>query len=899
MAEVPSPRDSPTPRFGGDGHRPSAEGGQGTRREGVFRRAISRMVRAHEPPSPETEQGNPVHHPVHPHSQDPGRTPDRGQHKSDDAPKSGKAARGGESASPATGSFSGPTENGYRPSARVSVPNPYTKRRVNVDEVDSGATPVGQWRGVGLNEPEPRSSHIPATTDTMTDTSSERPEQTEKPVASTQASAANPVAAAQQSPLTQPAPARTEPQSPEAPRPEPQAEDRQDEAMSPPTPPQPWASAESDGIRAEGRSGAQPQAGPDTTSQGEQSNRQPPQAPTWSAHQQHHQAFPPHPDRQGHVPPPGPVQHHAPMGHDPYTAHGGPYPQAPGMPYGGPPHWQDQNPHAPRSEGYAHPPQQHGGYAPHPQGPPVPYAPQQPHYQPQPAPYPAPYPSQPLVTYQSAYPAPFQPPGYVLHGQPVFYTGQYNPYGQPVQHVIVLAAGQQPQVISAESASTLLAELSESGGDAREGRALPHAEREAAPDDEEGEKAAAPEVGTESDEQRATSVPETEEEPAPAAEAVQDRSVAAEVDKSGTGTDDGLLNEALAGLAMRDLSLVDALLEMVEELETEAKDPDLLDKLFQIDNFATRMRRNGENFLVLTGHDGGESDAHDEIVPLLDVARAATSEIKDYPRVRLGKIPQTSITGMAADDISHLLAELLDNATANSPEHSQVVISAQELNDGRLMIVVEDEGVGIPEAQLGELNQRLSGEPVLDDTVPRHMGLYVASRIAEKHGLETRLESRSFRGVSAYTIIPKELLRVATPRTPGQARTSSIPASAPVAPIVPARPTTPVRPAASGPSSNGVARPPSNGAAKPSAGGSSAVTAAGLPRRSATPHGSPLRMMPRPGQTPEGPPKARQDTPPKLTGEARAKQIHDELGDFFDGEREAREGSDEPKGDKK
>lgn len=58
-------------------------------------------------------------------------------------------------------------------------------------------------------------------------------------------------------------------------------------------------------------------------------------------------------------------------------------------------------------------------------------------------------------------------------------------------------------------------------------------------------------------------------------------------------------------------------------------------------------------------------------------------------------------------------------------------------------------------------------------------------------------------------------------------------------------------------------------------------------------------MMPRPGQTPEGPPKARQDTPPKLTGEARAKQIHDELGDFFDGEREAREGSDEPKGDKK
>src|SRR5699024_3292024 len=266
---------------------------------------------------------------------------------------------------------------------------------------------------------------------------------------------------------------------------------------------------------------------------------------------------------------------------------------------------------------------------------------------------------------------------------------------------------------------------------------------------------------------------ETPEQPA-APEATQETtSDKDDVTQTGTkGSDEGLLNEALAGLAMRDLSLVDALLEMVETLETDTQDPDLLDKLFQIDNFATRMRRNGENFLVLTGHDGGESDAHDEIVPLLDVARAATSEIKDYPRVSLGKLPQASLTGMAADDISHLLAELLDNATANSPEHAQVVISAQRLDDGKLMIAVEDEGVGIPEPQLVELNERLRGAPALDDEIRRHMGLYVAGRIAHKHGLEIRLEARSFRGISAYTIIPEELLRVATPRSLGSNRAS-------------------------------------------------------------------------------------------------------------------------------
>src|SRR5699024_4271810 len=219
---------------------------------------------------------------------------------------------------------------------------------------------------------------------------------------------------------------------------------------------------------------------------------------------------------------------------------------------------------------------------------------------------------------------------------------------------------------------------------------------------------------------------------------------------------------------------------------------------------------------------------------------------KDYPRVRLGTLPQTSVTGLAADDISHLLAELLDNATANSPEHAPVTISAQEMDDGRLMLIVEAEGVGIPDRQLADLNNRLSGEPVLDDEVLRHMGLYVASRIAHKHGLETRLESRSYRGVSAYAIIPKDLLRVATPRTMSAERAPSTSSS--VAPVVPMKSTGPVP------------QQPAEGGEQTES-GTSAVTSVGLPRRSATPHGSPLRMMPHPGHTPETPPAAREDTP--------------------------------------
>ncbi|GAA1084802.1 hypothetical protein GCM10009642_24550 [Nocardiopsis metallicus] len=917
-----------------------------------------------------------MHQPVHPHSRNPDQTAD-----------------GEETAvtEPPTGPFSASAENGYRPTSRTSVPNPYTTRSVDVDDVDTGANPVGQWRGVGLDEPEPRNPYTPATTDTMTDNptpegptmpGSPTPGNTERPEAPVQSaapasSAPEPAADHRSTPGQHTA---REPHRPEAQLPEPQAPPQESQLHES----QPrWPAAESSASGSQWEPQQAPyeprryadrpqapyepphrdQARPQGAEQGQEHRPagHDPQAPLgyqghpdpngYRDHQGYQQAqrFE---QAQGYQQAQGlrgqsyPDPGHPGQGY-PADRRGPQYPgsqypgsQYPGSQYPGSQYSDSSYPGSPYPESQQGRPGHPGGPRGHQGQPPAPYPYPQAEYPPQPPVpplqhYPVHYAHPQPLPYQSAYPLPYQPPGYVLPGQPVIYPGQFgaygqpNPYGQPVQHVIVLAAGQQPQVVTAESAATLFAERSEPtvSQEVRQDKALTRSgtDEEAAPEHSEGAAQAQPSAKSpkQTDPAAAVDAPvaehpakdtaeETTEEKAEAAAAAK-AEVAEAVSEAllnpEAGSGGRILNEALAGLAMRDLSLVDALLETVEALETDAQDPDLLDKLFQIDNFATRMRRNGENFLVLTGHDGGESDAHDEIVPLLDVARAATSEIKDYPRVSLGKLPQASITGLAADDISHLLAELLDNATANSPEHSQVVISARELEDGRLMIIVEDEGVGIPEDQLAELNGRLSGEPVLDDEVPKHMGLYVASRIAKKHGLETRLEPRSFRGLSAFTIVPKGLLRVATPRQPGQTRTSMIPSTS--APVTSTGPI-PQQPAngkpLNGSGSNGggangnVAAGPgaSKDAPPATTGGTSAVTAAGLPRRSATPHGSPLRMMPHPGalsETPPPPPKGREDTPPKLTGQARAEQIRDEIGDFLDGERAAIEGE-ELEGDK-
>ncbi|WP_051061727.1 sensor histidine kinase [Nocardiopsis chromatogenes] len=331
------------------------------------------------------------------------------------------------------------------------------------------------------------------------------------------------------------------------------------------------------------------------------------------------------------------------------------------------------------------------------------------------------------------------------------------------------------------------------------------------------------------------------------------------------------MTDFMAGMAMRDLNLVDALLATVEELEDTADDPSLMDRLFEIDNLATRMRRHSENLLLLTDQTTVEPD--EEPVSVLDVARAAISEIKDYPRVQVGRLPNGYVVGTAADDISHLLAELLDNATQHSPEHAQVVISAQPMADGGLLYIVEDEGVGLPREEVADLNSRLTGPPRLDQRALRHMGLYVASRIAYRHGLTVQLEARAFRGVSAYAVVPASLL---TDKGPRPERGKGMTASRNT-PSLPPRPPQ---------------YPPARPAPPPGEAPQSAVTEAGLPRRSA--HRDPAKaamlqqiaqdLAAEDGAAPGGRHHGRSE---EGSVEDRAARIRDELGGFLEGEQAA------------
>ncbi|MGW0020095.1 ATP-binding protein [Rhodococcus sp. NPDC003382] len=220
------------------------------------------------------------------------------------------------------------------------------------------------------------------------------------------------------------------------------------------------------------------------------------------------------------------------------------------------------------------------------------------------------------------------------------------------------------------------------------------------------------------------------------------------------------INEMFETLARRSKSLVEQQLGLIERLEFEEKDPSRLESLFRLDHLAARMRRNGDNLLILSGT--RVRRGHSAPVQLGDILRAAMSEVEDYQRVQIGSTPDGALSGAVATDIVHLLAELVDNSLRASPPDSNVTFSFARAVDGGLLVEIADRGIGIPAEELEAINHRLSQGGEVGPDSARHMGLFVVSRLADRHGLTVRLrptfDTARNPGITASVHIPDVLL---------------------------------------------------------------------------------------------------------------------------------------------
>jgi hypothetical protein len=208
-------------------------------------------------------------------------------------------------------------------------------------------------------------------------------------------------------------------------------------------------------------------------------------------------------------------------------------------------------------------------------------------------------------------------------------------------------------------------------------------------------------------------------------------------------------------LGRRLQALVHRQLELLDELERTEADPEQLRSLFRLDHLATRMRRNAENLLVLSGAEAVRRWS--DPVPLPRVIRAASAEIEDYNRVGVMPMADVRVVGHAVSDVVHLLAELIENAAAFSPPGTRVQVSGEPAGHGYLL-EIEDQGIGMSDEELQLANEQLAKPATIDLAGAQRLGFYVVGRLAARHGIKVRLRRSWFGGVAALVLLPSSLL---------------------------------------------------------------------------------------------------------------------------------------------
>ncbi|BCB84609.1 sensor histidine kinase [Phytohabitans suffuscus] len=234
--------------------------------------------------------------------------------------------------------------------------------------------------------------------------------------------------------------------------------------------------------------------------------------------------------------------------------------------------------------------------------------------------------------------------------------------------------------------------------------------------------------------------------------AVQETAIRAAVDQAELRHG---VRDLFLGLARRNQALVHRQLKVLDEIERRETDAQELADLFKVDHLATRMRRNAENLIVLSGAVPGRRWRNP--VPFVDVVRGAVAEVEDYTRVSVLPIDVASLSGRAVSDVIHLLAELIENAASFSPPYTMVNVGGQKVANG-FVVEIEDRGLGMSELELDAANELVSNPPEFNLSSTARLGLYVVGRLAERHGIDVRLRRSPYGGTMAIVLIPSALV---------------------------------------------------------------------------------------------------------------------------------------------
>ncbi|MEU6775920.1 nitrate- and nitrite sensing domain-containing protein [Streptomyces sp. NPDC046759] len=224
------------------------------------------------------------------------------------------------------------------------------------------------------------------------------------------------------------------------------------------------------------------------------------------------------------------------------------------------------------------------------------------------------------------------------------------------------------------------------------------------------------------------------------------------------------VSEVFVNLARRSQVLLHKQLTLLDTMERRTEDTDELADLFRLDHLTTRMRRHAEGLVILSG--AAPSRQWRRPVQLMDVVRAAVAEVEDYERVEVRRLPRVAVTGPAVADLTHLVAELLENATVFSPPHTAVQVLGERVANG-FTLEIHDRGLGMTAEALLDANLRLAETPEFELSDTDRLGLFVVSRLAQRQNVRVSLQPSPYGGTTAVVFIPDALLSDDVPDTNG------------------------------------------------------------------------------------------------------------------------------------
>jgi HAMP domain-containing protein len=215
------------------------------------------------------------------------------------------------------------------------------------------------------------------------------------------------------------------------------------------------------------------------------------------------------------------------------------------------------------------------------------------------------------------------------------------------------------------------------------------------------------------------------------------------------------VSDMFLNLARRSQSLIERQLEVIEELEVSGSEAEVRAGLDELDHLATRMRRNAENLIILSGSEPARRWRGP--IELTEVVKASVGEVKEHTRVERLPLDRVQVAGHAAADIMHLLAELIENAVTFSAPGTKALVAGQPLPAGYLL-EIEDQGLGMTDEQLVKVNQRLAKPPDVDFALAKMLGFFVVTQLASKHGIKVQLRHSWYGGVTALVLLPRQLI---------------------------------------------------------------------------------------------------------------------------------------------